>query len=76
VLFSLVWSILSIFNILRLDLQDFTVCGYCTALQLFNLYWFYKCSKVQEQNVRKMAAQYGQNMFQRFMGGSIIANLI
>lgn len=76
VLFSLIWGLLTLFNVLRLDLQNITVCGYCAALLMFNLYWFYKCSKVQEQNIRKMAAQYGQNMIQRFMGGSIIANFL
>lgn len=70
------WLILTFFNILRLDVQNTTVCGFCSALLGFNLYWFYKCSKVQKQNVQRFAAQYGRDMMGRFFQGSIVANFI
>ena len=59
-----------------MDVQNVTVCGFCAVLLGFNLYWFYKCSKVQKQNVQRLAAQYGRDMMTRFFQGSIVANFI
>ena len=76
VLFSLIWSVLLVINVLRLDIQNITICLFCGSTLVFNLYSFYKCSKVQSENIKKLAAEYGTNMARRFLTGSIIANFI
>jgi hypothetical protein len=40
----------------------------------FNLYSYYRCSKAQSDNIKKLAYQYGTNAIGKFMTGSIIAN--
>jgi hypothetical protein len=72
-LFSLIWILLSVINVLKIDLTQITICFFCTALLLFNLYSYYKCSKVQSENVQKLIGQYGSEAAQKFMKGSIIA---
>lgn len=64
---------MTVFNILKIDFTQITICGFCTALLAFNLYSYYKCSKVQSENVQKLIGQYGAQAAQKFMGGSIIA---
>jgi hypothetical protein len=73
VLFSLIWILLSVINILKIDLTQITICLFCTALLVFNLYSYYKCSKIQSENVQRLMTQYGASAAQKFMGGSIIA---
>ena len=34
---------------------------------------YYKCSKVQSENVQKLMNQYGAQAAGKFMGGSIVA---
>jgi hypothetical protein len=40
----------------------------------FNLYSYYRCSKAQSENIKKLAFQYGAGMAAKFMYGSIVAN--
>jgi hypothetical protein len=75
-LFTLVWVLLSVINILKIDLTQITICLFCTALLAFNLYSYYKCSKVQSENVQRLMTQYGVQAAQKFMGGSIIAGFV
>lgn len=39
----------------------------------FNLFSYYKCSKAQSENIKKLAFQYGAGMAAKFMTGSIVA---
>jgi hypothetical protein len=73
VLFSLIWVLFSVINILKLDLTQITICIFCTTLLIFNLYSYYRCSKVQSENVNKLFTQYGAQAAAKFMGGSIIS---
>jgi hypothetical protein len=60
-------------NILKLDLTNITISGFCACLLIFNLYSYYKCSKVQSENVNKLISQVGAQAAARFMQGTIIA---
>ena len=73
VLFTLIWVLLSVINVLKIDLTQITICLFCLSLLAFNLYSYYRCSKVQSENVQKLMTQYGAQAAQKFMGGSIIA---
>ena len=72
-LFTLIWAALLVINILKFALTQITICAFCLALLGFNLYSYYKCSKVQKDNVKRLLSQYGANAAERFMRGSIIA---
>lgn len=73
-IFGLIWVVLSVINVLKLDITQITICLYCFALLFFNMYSYYKCSKVQKENVNKMMNQYGGQAAARLMmGGSIIS---
>lgn len=74
VLFSVIWVLLTFVNILKLDITQVTFCVFCGVMIIFNLYSYYKCSKVQDENVKKLVGQYGAQVAGKFMGGSIIAN--
>jgi hypothetical protein len=69
----LIWCALLIINILKFLLTQIAICGFCAALLGFNIYSYYKCSKVQKDNVKRLLSQYGANAAERFMRGSIIA---
>lgn len=73
-LFTLVWLVLSVANAISLNITNFVIALFCLAMIAFNLYSYYKCSKVQSENVKKLAFQYGAGMAAKFMTGSIIAN--
>ena len=73
ILFSLIWIVLLVINILKFLLTQITICAFCAALLGFNLNSYYKCSKVQRDNVNRLLSQYGANAAARFMRGSIIA---
>lgn len=73
ILFTLIWIILLVINILKLLLTQIIICAFCAALLGFNLNSYYKCSKVQRDNVNRLLSQYGANAAARFMRGSIIA---
>jgi len=73
ILFALIWVILLVINILKFLLTQITICAFCAALLAFNLNSYYKCSKVQRDNVNRLLSQYGANAAARFMRGSIIA---
>jgi len=40
---------------------------------IFNLYSYYRCSKVQSENVKKLMYQYGTDVASQFMKGAIVA---
>ena len=65
---------LTIINIFRIDVTNFIICLFCGAMIGFNLYFYYQCSKAQNENVKKLALQYGQGAVKKFMAGSIVAN--
>lgn len=46
-LFTLIWAVLLVINVLKLDIQNVTICVFCVATLGFNLYSFFKCSRVQ-----------------------------
>ena len=73
-LFALIWLVLTVINIFRIDLTNIMICIFCGAMVAFNLHSYYKCSKVQSENIKKLARQYGAGMMGKFMSGSIIAN--
>lgn len=73
-LFSLIWIALTVINVLKLDITQIVMCVFCGGLIVFNLVSYYKCSKAQEENVQKLAYQYGADVAGKFMTGSIIAN--
>jgi hypothetical protein len=75
-LFSLIWVLLLVVNVLKLDATQSAICCYCAVLLIFNLYSYYKCSKVQSENVNKLISQYGAAAAAKFMGGSIIAGYV
>ena len=75
-LFSLIWLALTVVNVFRLDVTNVVICVFCLSMLLFNLYSYYKCSKAQAENLKKMATQYGTDMLMQYMRGSIIANYI
>lgn len=75
-LFTLVWIILSVVNVISLNITNVVICLFCLAMVGFNLYSYYKCSKAQADNVQKLALQYGAGMAAKFMAGSIIAKYI
>lgn len=50
------------------------ICSFCLAMTGFNLYSYYRCSKAQSENIKKLAMQYGAGMAAKFMYGSIVAN--
>lgn len=72
-LFCLIWVFLSVINVLKINLTHITICLFCMVLLVFNTYSYYKCSKVQSENVQRLMNQYGAQAAGRFMGGSIIA---
>ena len=72
-LFSLVWVLLTFINVLKLDITNITISGFCAVLLIFNLYSYYKCSKIQSENVNKLISQYGMEAAAKFMQGSIVA---
>ena len=47
---------------------------FCLIMIGFNLYSYYKCSKAQSENIKKLAYQYGAGAVAKFMTGSIVAN--
>ena len=59
VLFTLIWLVLSVINVLKLNITQITICVYSFTLLFFNLYSYYKCSGVQKENVNKLIGQYG-----------------
>jgi hypothetical protein len=65
--------LLTVVNVLKVDITQVTICVFSTALLGFNLYSYYKCSKVQHENVQRLMTQYGAEAAQKFIGGSIIA---
>ena len=67
-LFTLIWLVLTIVNIFRLDITEVLICLFCGLMIGFNLYSYYQCSKAQSENVRKLAFQYGQAL------GTVIVN--
>ena len=73
VLFSLIWAVFSVINVLKLNATHITISVFCTVLLVFNTYSYYKCSKVQSENVQKLMNQYGAQAAGKFMGGSIVA---
>ena len=73
ILFSLIWIALLVINILKFALTQVTICAFAAALLCFNVYSYYKCSKVQKENVTRLLSQYGANAAAKFMRGSIIA---
>ena len=60
-LFTLIWSALLVINILKFALTQIAICAFCTSLLGFNVYSYYKCSKVQKENVKRLLSQYGAN---------------
>ena len=73
VLFTAIWIVFLVINILKFALTQVTICGFCAALLGFNIYSYYKCSKIQKDNVNRLLSQYGANAAAKFMRGSIIA---
>ena len=73
-LFSLIWLVLTVINVFRIDITNIMICAFCGAMIVFNLYSYYKCSKVQSENIKKLAKQYGNEMMGKFISGSIVAN--
>ena len=73
ILFSLIWIGLSVINILKINLTHMTICIFCTVLLIFNVYSYYRCSKVQKDNVTRLLSQYGAEAAARYMRGSIIS---
>ena len=75
-LFSVIWVALTVINILRLDITNAVICGFCTGMLIWNLYSYYKCSKAQAENLKKLAMQYGTDVAGQFMRGAIVSNYI
>lgn len=73
-LFCLVWILLCVANILSINITNLIICIFCLAMLAFNLYSYYRCSKAQSENIKKLAVQYGVGMAAKFMTGSIIGN--
>lgn len=46
-LFTLIWLLLTMANILTLSITNLVITGFCLVMMGFNLYSYYKCSKVQ-----------------------------
>jgi uncharacterized membrane protein YjdF len=76
VLFVLIWIVLSVINTFKFDITQMTICIYCTVLLIFNLWSYYKCSKIQKENVNKLISEYGATAAQKYMGGSIISGFV
>lgn len=74
VIFSLVWILLTVINVFKLDITQITICLFCGVMLIFNLYNYYRCSKAQKDNVEKLKRQYGPQALGEYMAGSIIAN--
>ena len=72
-LFTLIWVLLTVINVLKINITQVTVCVFVAVLLFYNLYSYYKCSKVQSENVEKLLGEYGSAAAAKFMGGSIIA---
>jgi hypothetical protein len=62
-----------VINVLKINLTHITICLFCTVLLFFNLYSYYRCSKVQKDNIQKLLTQYGSEAAARYLRGSIIA---
>lgn len=73
ILFSIIWIALSVINVLKINLTHITICVFCAVLLIFNTYSYYRCSKVQKENVTRLLGQYGAEAAGRFMRGSIIS---
>lgn len=73
-LFSLVWLLFSVANVITINITNLVICIFCLAMLGFNLYSYYRCSKAQSENIKKLAFQYGAGMAAKFMYGSIVAN--
>lgn len=73
-LFSLIWFLFVIANVISLGITNVMICSFCLAMTGFNLYSYYRCSKAQSENIKKLAMQYGAGMAAKFMYGSIVAN--
>jgi hypothetical protein len=76
IIFSLIWVALVIINLLKLDITQITITVFCLVLLGFNLYSYYRCSKVQRENVNRLLSQYGADAAGKFMRGSIIAGFV
>lgn len=53
-LFTLIWVLLTVINVLKINITQVTVCVFVAILLFYNLYSYYKCSKVQSENVEKL----------------------
>jgi hypothetical protein len=73
-LFCLIWLLLSVANAISINITNLIICLFCLVMIGFNLYSYYRCSKAQSDNIKKLAYQYGTNAIGKFMTGSIIAN--
>ncbi len=76
ILYCIVWFVLTVINVFKLDPTQAAICIFCEVLMAFNLYSYYRCSKVQKENIKKLALQYGTGVAGNFMRGSIIANYL
>jgi hypothetical protein len=65
--------VLTVINVFRLNITHISICGFCAAMLIFNLYSYYRCSKVQSENIKKLAYQYGADVAGKFMHGAIVA---
>ncbi len=72
-LFTLIWLALVVINVFRLNVTHISITGFCAVMLGFNLYSYYKCSKVQSENVKKLMYQYGADVTSQFMQGAIVA---
>lgn len=72
-IFGLIWVVLSVINVLKLDITQTTICIYCLALLFFNGYSYYRCSKVQKDNLEMMKQQYGAQIADNLLRGSFIS---
>ena len=72
-MFDLIWLALVVINVLKINITQITITVFCAVLLCFNTYSYYKCSKIQKDNVTRLLSQYGAEAAGKFMRGSIIA---
>ncbi len=72
-LFTLIWFGLVFINVFRFNVTHISITVFCAVMLAFNLYSYYRCSKVQSENVKKLMYQYGTDVTAQFMKGAIVA---
>ncbi|KRX10756.1 hypothetical protein PPERSA_04923 [Pseudocohnilembus persalinus] len=70
-IFVLIWGLFLVINILSIDIS--TGCTVLFAMQQtgINLYYYYKCSRVQKQRIKKFATEIGTDIAYKLMNQTI-----